>query len=202
MKKKIIFIGNSIVAGYPWNKGKSFPSRVRHAMGDACTVINKGVNGDTTQGILARFETDVIAHNPDIVFILTGTNDFIYRDLTPNEAFQNLRMMAEIAKSNDCEPVFLTPLLVDESKAECMWMVGMGISYPAVNRDVNEFSELIKASGYDFVDLNAEFRHYVAENFSDSPEDAYLDGLHPMPAGQEYIGDLIVSYLKNKFGEE
>ena len=32
MRKKIIFIGNSIVAGYPWGKGKSFASVVRNVL--------------------------------------------------------------------------------------------------------------------------------------------------------------------------
>ena len=118
MKQKLIFIGNSIVAGYPWNKSKSFVSVLRRALkGDAAAgsssaaggapvnedvlvktadreftvdcidlstpafakatgfdLINKGVNGDTTEGILRRFKSDVMDHEPNMVFILTGTN--------------------------------------------------------------------------------------------------------------------------------
>ena len=109
MRKKIVFIGNSIVAGYPWGKSKSFTGVLRRmlkdgvdgsgesiafAKGTGFDIINKGVNGDTTAGITARFEQDVLLHRPDMVFFLTGANDFIYREASPAEAFENLQTLA------------------------------------------------------------------------------------------------------------
>lgn len=38
-------------------------------------VINAGVSGNTTREMLARLETDVFAHRPDLVVLLAGTND-------------------------------------------------------------------------------------------------------------------------------
>ena len=92
MKKKIVCIGNSIVNGFPLRRSQCFASLLREATG--WEIINKGNNGETTAQILARFERDVISHHPDIVVILTGTNDFIFQDATPEEAFQNLIHMA------------------------------------------------------------------------------------------------------------
>ena len=53
MKRKIIFIGNSIVNGFPYSRGKSFPGLVRAALKDGragfhAEIINKGNNGETT----------------------------------------------------------------------------------------------------------------------------------------------------------
>jgi lysophospholipase L1-like esterase len=38
-------------------------------------VINKGVNGDLTSGMLERFSTDVVDEKADYVIVLGGTND-------------------------------------------------------------------------------------------------------------------------------
>ena len=230
MKQKLIFIGNSIVAGYPWNKGKSFASVLRRTLKgeggetgvvktgngqftvdciDLTTpafaknigfdIINKGVNGDTTAGILHRFKTDVMDHQPDMVFILTGTNDFIYRDASPDEAFANLELMGEMVKGAGGVPVYITPLPVDAGKAECMWMAGFGISYDAVNRDLRNFSQMIRDSRKLYVDLNTSYHRFI-EAVGDV-DLAFMDGLHPMPAGQEYIASEVLAFLRDFYGQ-
>lgn len=40
-------------------------------------VINAGINGDTSGGVLARLRPDVIDKKPDIVLVMCGGNDFI-----------------------------------------------------------------------------------------------------------------------------
>jgi lysophospholipase L1-like esterase len=51
------------------------------------TVLNRGVNGERTDQIAARFDRDVLAHLPDVVVILAGVNDVYQgrapRDITP-----------------------------------------------------------------------------------------------------------------------
>lgn len=197
MKYKMIFIGNSIVAGYPWSKGKSFTGFLRKSWTDnniGLDIINKGVNGDSTAGIRDRFNADVLAHDPDVVFFLTGTNDFIYRDATPAEAFANLEEMAALADDAGTVPVYITPLPVDAGKAEFMWLAGCGISYDAVNRDIAAFAKLIRESGRLFVDMTSLYRAY-ADSLGD-PDLAYLDGIHPMPDGQAFIAEEILKFIK------
>lgn len=198
MNLKVVFIGNSIVAGYPWNKGKSFVSVLRKFWKDdnvGIEIINKGVNGDTTAGIKARFKNDVLNHDPDIVFYMTGTNDFIYRDASPDEAFVNLEEMAAAADKLNAVSVFITPLPVDAGKAECMWMAGCGISYDAVNRDLDLFSELIRSSGRPYVDMNSLYPVFVEQ--TGDVDLAYLDGLHPMPAGHEFIAEQVLRFIRS-----
>ena len=82
MKNKLVFIGNSIVNGFPMSRGRSFPGQIRKALKEGLDtggkvplygdVINKGVNGETTLDILRRFDHDVLAHAPHAVFIMTG----------------------------------------------------------------------------------------------------------------------------------
>ena len=57
---KVVFIGDDITADW-------FPQ--------SAIWINKGISGQTSGQVLARFQTDVIDSHPDIVNILVGTYD-------------------------------------------------------------------------------------------------------------------------------
>ena len=63
VKGKIIFLGNSITQFGHWQK----------LLNDS-TVINRGIAGDNTFGVLARLE-DVINREPGKLFIKIGIND-------------------------------------------------------------------------------------------------------------------------------
>lgn len=181
MNKKIVFIGNSIVNGYPFDRSKCFVTLVGQMTG--CGVVNKGNNGETTSNILSRFERDVLSADPDAVFILTGTNDFIYGEASPQQAFDNLMRMARMAENHTpaIKPVFLTPLPVDEAMASEKWLVGENINYRYVNDCLKAITELIKASGYEYIDLNAGY----------GACGQYHDGVHPTEDGYRFIADLI-----------
>jgi len=211
MRKKIVFIGNSIVAGYPWGKSKSFTGVLRRMLKDGVDgsgepiafakstgfdLINKGVNGDTTAGIAARFEQDVLFHSPDMVFFLTGANDFIYREAGPEEAFDNLQELAARADEQGITTIYITPPPVDAGKAGYMWLAGCGISYDAVNRDLAQFSEMLRQSGRPFVDMNSLYNRFV-EDVGDI-DLAYLDGVHPTPAGHEYMAQQVLSLIEQE----
>lgn len=184
MNRKFVFIGNSIVNGFPYDRSLCFASLIRQDTG--YDVINKGNNGETTAMILARFEQDVLANKPDTVFILTGTNDFIYGEATPRQAFENLKKMADMAENNvqPIRPVFMTPLPVDAPMASSQWI--SGVDYNRINRDLEAISGLIKSSGYDFIDLNDKYRACGK----------YHDGVHPLPEGHRFIADIISEHIK------
>jgi lysophospholipase L1-like esterase len=73
----IVFLGDSISEGGPWEE--LFPDlRVR----------NRGIGGDTTDGVLARLE-QVTRAQPAKVFLLIGTND-LFRGTSVSEIATNL----------------------------------------------------------------------------------------------------------------
>ena len=49
----IAAIGDSIIYGFPHRKSQSFTGVLREKYG--WDIINKGVNGDTTEGVAGRF---------------------------------------------------------------------------------------------------------------------------------------------------
>ena len=70
-------------------------------------VINRGINGDLTSGMLLRFNQDVIALKPDHVIILGGTNDLGW-GLPVDEVFSCIKKMYEKAVDNNVEPIICT----------------------------------------------------------------------------------------------
>lgn len=52
-------------------------------------VVNRGVLGQRTDQILARFDTDVLAYRPDLLIVLAGVND-IYQGRPAADVIRNL----------------------------------------------------------------------------------------------------------------
>ena len=82
-KLTIVAIGSSSTAGAGASSpAASYPSRlaaelVRRFPGHDITVLNRGVNGEETEQMLARFQTGVIAAHPDLVLWQVGTNSVL-----------------------------------------------------------------------------------------------------------------------------
>jgi len=79
--EKIVCFGNSLTVGYgagtgrfPIDKGKSYPHYLAEKVN--VPVINLGVTGETTADAVKRI-SDVLSHNPMVVFIEFGANDLI-----------------------------------------------------------------------------------------------------------------------------
>lgn len=62
-------IGDSLTAA------DYFEAELRVLLGADYTVVNKGIGGNTTTGMLNRFSTDVLEHHPGFVVIWGGVND-------------------------------------------------------------------------------------------------------------------------------
>ena len=90
----IVFVGDSITQDfnvYEYFKGKD--------------VYNRGIGGDTSQGVLKRLKESVFDLNPKKVFIHIGTNDFELLDATPQDVFERTKEIVQSihAYSKDIE---------------------------------------------------------------------------------------------------
>jgi len=80
----IVAIGDSIVYGLHDAGGAGgWAGRLGSILGQTYPgqqyrVINAGINGDTSAGVLKRLSRDVVGKNPDLVIVAIGTNDFDY----------------------------------------------------------------------------------------------------------------------------
>jgi lysophospholipase L1-like esterase len=68
-------------------------------------VIDAGIGGDTLDGGRARYDRDVLAHNPDVVLIALGANDF-WRNSRPVSVMgDDLRTMVKEARRRGMQVV-------------------------------------------------------------------------------------------------
>jgi len=80
-------------------------------------IVNKGVNGQQTFEMLARFETDVVALKPDAVIIWGFIND-IFRsdpakmDQTLKRARESVQEMVATAKRSGITPILATEVTI------------------------------------------------------------------------------------------
>jgi acyl-CoA thioesterase-1 len=79
----IVAIGSSSTAGAGASSpDASYPSRLAAELkqrfpAQSITVLNRGVNGEETDNMMARFSTDVIAAHPQLVLWQVGTNSVL-----------------------------------------------------------------------------------------------------------------------------
>ncbi len=86
----IVCFGDSITAGYGIAPERAFPTLLARRLD--MPVINEGVEGDTTADALLRIDRDVYKHNPRVVLVEFGGNDFL-RKIPKEETFRNLDLI-------------------------------------------------------------------------------------------------------------
>jgi acyl-CoA thioesterase-1 len=85
---RVVAIGSSSTTGlWVLDSAATYPEVMRRELmrlrpKSEVEVINSGRIGDTIPGNLARFERDVLHHNPDLVIWQLGTNDVAWGDRT------------------------------------------------------------------------------------------------------------------------
>jgi len=105
----IVALGDSLTAGYidpirrmPYTH--LLEELIRRELEVEATIINAGVPGDTTEGMLRRFEANVHAHKADYAIIWGGIND-LYLGRSPQEVVANL-----LELYRRCKAVAVTPI--------------------------------------------------------------------------------------------
>ena len=104
---KIVALGDSITYGYPYLSERSWFNMAAKKLNVA--YINCGVNGDTTAGMLRRFEQAVAAENPSHVIIMGGTND-VYGAEQPETIVANIERLLCLVQQCGAVPILGIPI--------------------------------------------------------------------------------------------
>lgn len=189
----IICLGDSFTRGFGVRKKENWISQ---AYPENTTLINAGINGDTTSGMLARFSRDVIEHRPDYVLITGGINDFIVGsslDIPKN----NYMAMAHQAAAQRIAPII---------------GIAPGFSAGQIRSDWAAFSDFGKvsekhlllrlwlhsfASTFHFpvFDFYAGFESFKAQTGQLFQNDLYLDGIHLTASGHKAIAENVTHMI-------
>lgn len=76
----LLCLGDSLTFGYGAAAGASYPQKLEELTGHV--TQNAGINGDTSEGALARLPALLQANTPGLVLVSIGGNDFL-RNVAP-----------------------------------------------------------------------------------------------------------------------
>lgn len=97
MNKVICVFGDSVLWGWglPFRVGwvNLFRNYIEDKSNFTMNLYDLGIDGETTEGILGRFDIEAAARKPDMIIFATGVNDSAYRKtkahpLVPIDAFE------------------------------------------------------------------------------------------------------------------
>lgn len=178
---KIICLGDSLTFGYGVYKKDCWVSRL--GSNSTFSVINKGINGDTSSSLLMRYDRDLLSMKPELLILLIGTNDFFY-GIETHKVFDNICFILNDTAQNRITPIVLCPPPVNSHMAESKW--SSYIDYTDVNRNIHILSQLLnkfcKENSLSYINLYEIFQNHQT-NF----DQLYLDGVHPTPLGHDLI---------------
>ena len=153
-----VALGDSLTAGFTSPIGYSGPryypytaaleALIRRGLSRSCgfrvVVVNKGVNGDSTDGMLERFGRSVAPEEPDYVILWAGIND-LYAGRDPQQIAGNVVELAERTVQVGAVPIHCAVTPVEGS--------------PHLNERIRELNSLIREhceeKGFPYVDLYA-----------------------------------------------
>ena len=175
-KEKIVCIGDSLTEGYQILTGSCWPSLLNKEAN--YEVINSGICGDTTSGMLARFHEMVIVHKPDYVIIMGGAND-IWFNIPDHQIIGNILAMTRLARHYKIQSIIgiPTPFYLPESnEGEHFFMDLKGM-----HLRLKEYIQTLKRFAFDdnqpIIDFSVNMHI-----------DLFLeDGLHPNEEGHQIM---------------
>jgi lysophospholipase L1-like esterase len=193
-KHKVVALGDSTTAGTPGflspveappeGRGNA-ESQYSYWMMKAhpeWEVLNKGVRGQRSDQILARFDRDVTAISPEAVIILAGVND-VFQGVSVAFVEENLQEMYRRAKRLSAVVVAATILPYNIS----------GPREVQSMRDINSWiRDTAGAQGLLFCDT----RRVVGRPGDPDLLDSTPDGLHPSVDGYRKMGEALASVLE------
>lgn len=174
-------------------------------------VINAGVGGNTTNLAMARFQTDVLDQNPDLVVIQFGINDSTYDvwktppATTPRVALStytsNLTSMVQTLKNNGTQVILMTPNALRWT-AQTLDLYGISPYDPndpmGFNATITPYCQAVRdIAATQSVPLIDVYNMYLAYDAvaGQSMDDLLLDGMHPNNQGQQMVADTLINVI-------
>jgi lysophospholipase L1-like esterase len=183
---KIVCLGDSLTYGYGVRRRDVWTSVASELSGDI--YINKGINGDTTGGMLSRFHEDVLMEKPKAVLLMGGANDFIMGE--PVSRVQaNMSSMAYQALARGILPVLGIEIDIIEDMVYPEWR--NFTDFGAVRNKLCQYRSWVKGFakifGIDYIDVYRPFNEYDIK----CGRDLYSDGLHLNIEGNRLMASII-----------
>ncbi|MCT7985825.1 GDSL-type esterase/lipase family protein [Laspinema sp. A4] len=153
----IIFLGDSLTDSCEWNEILNHPQ-----------IVNRGIMGDTTDGVLERLKP-ILASQPRQIFLMIGINDLARKKDFSGILFNYQQILATIQQQSPQTEVYIKSVLpVNNTLFE------KGPSNEMIRNLNTQLQRLSKNYSYSYIDLHSKL---VDEN-QQLDERYTLDGLH------------------------
>ncbi|MDH5476410.1 MAG: GDSL-type esterase/lipase family protein [Cyclobacteriaceae bacterium] len=173
---KIVCLGDSLTEGYQIKQGTEWSNLLQQELN--IDIINSGISGDTTGGMLARFQYMVIEHKPTHVIIMGGVND-LSLNLSDNLILSNLLAMTRYASYHGIEPIVGIP-------TPFYWQ---HLSYTqSIYLDYESLGKRLEVLQTKTKQFATEGQLKYIDFSTDMPQDLFLaDGIHPNEKGHQMM---------------
>lgn len=197
----IVLIGASYAKGWPLDQVAGMP------------VVNKGISGEQSFEMLARFEKDVIALNPNVVIIWGYIND-IHRadrnriDEAASRSKESIKQMVDISLNNGIIPVLATEVTIrpkdDIKETIAGWignLLGKKSYQDIVNERVMALNQWLKSFADENYLLVLDLQPLIAEDSSNKRKKEYAteDGTHITNSGYSVLTEYAIKIMKDNF---
>ncbi|MCB0706813.1 MAG: hypothetical protein KDC34_15965 [Saprospiraceae bacterium] len=176
MMEKIVCMGDSLTDGYGIVPAYRWSDLLASALN--IEVINSGISGDTTTGMLARFQNMVIAHAPSQVIIMGGTND-LSLNLPDVQILANILAMTRYARFHNIGSIIgiPTPFFTEDKSNLNSVFLNPGDLKNRIHTFRNKLMRFAQEEGLPFIDFACKLK-----------KDCFLDdGLHPNISGHRLM---------------
>ena len=173
----IIFIGNSITDGGEWYELFNNPH-----------VKNRGISGDTTQGVFDRLDA-IIKGKPAKIFLMIGINNVPQNESADDIAAGIRRIVQKIKQVSPETQVYVQSLLpVTTYYNMFQGHTSQWKRIPEINQKIQEITEEEQVQ---YIDL---FSHFV-DSDGQMQKQYTNDGLHLLGKGYLLWKEIITPYL-------
>ena len=178
----IFCIGDSITYGFEVDGPDTWIGRLRRE--EEINLINVGMNGDTTAGMLDRFHEHVLNYRPKAVLIMGGGNDIMGG--TPLEfVSNNISMMAEFSLQRGIIPMIgIEPEPYHKNVASELKNL---IDYEQVKENLAGLKQWLtafaQANSLPFIDFDSGMKSRLRTGYGRY----FFDGIHPTPSGHRIM---------------
>jgi lysophospholipase L1-like esterase len=200
--QKVIFFGDSITE--MGAKPGGYIVRMKDAlekkgMGSEYDLIGAGIGGNKVYDLYLRMDDDVLAQNPDIVFIWVGVNDVWHKVTSgtgtdPNKFEKFYTAIINKLLDRHIRTILVTPAVIGEKTDFTNQQDG----------DLNAYTQIIRNLAQKFhcglVDLRETFHTYDLRNNPGNKESGILtlDKVHLNDAGNQLVADTMLDALLTK----
>lgn len=181
----LAFMGDSITE--LWKRGKDADELFWELHPD---FLNKGISGQTTSQMIARFETDITSYKPKAVIICAGTNDIARNQgyISNPDIMKNLATMCEMAEAAGSRVILCSLLPADH------YFWNNAIKPVNLIKDLNnKIRDYCEETGYEYIDYYTPF---VNSNGGLDAEYS-SDGVHPTKKLYQKMEKLVIAALSN-----